>query len=179
MLVLLMVLQLHCSLEMLSSAVIQQPFLPVATSPYQKYAVGHKLSLDVCGAGEAEMQYGGHTKPYLLSHLRSTAAAQQAAAQAQANLPAKLRPFADFYMSHDTARRQAALDSVLLQLQGPLRWQYSAMWTLEAVSMLVLKVGGSLQLVMTGACTVFIVQKCLTTSICILLTAVTTRQKST
>jgi len=66
-----------------------------------------------------------------------------------------------------------------LQLQGPLRWQYSAMWTLEAVSMLVLKVGGSLQLVMTGACTVFIVQKCLTTSICILLTAVTTRQKST
>ncbi len=122
------------------------------------------------------MQYGGHTKPYLLSHLRSTAAAQQAAAQAQANLPAKLRPFADFYMSHDSARRQAALDSVLLQLQGPLRQQYSAMWTSEAVSMLVLKVGASL--VMTGACTLFVVQRCLTASICMLLTAAT-RQKST
>ncbi len=98
------------------------------------------MNLIVCAAGEAEMQYGGHTKPYLLSHLRSTAAAQQAAAQAQAKLPAKLRPFADFYMSHDTARRQAALDSVLLHLQGPLRQQYSAMWTSEAVSMLVIKV---------------------------------------
>jgi hypothetical protein len=102
------------------------------------------LSLVVCVAGEAEMQYGGHTKPYLLSHLQSTAAAQQAAAQAQANLPAKLRPFADFYMSHDTARRQAALDSVLLPLRPALRPQYSAMWTSEAVSMLVLKVGAFL-----------------------------------
>ncbi len=98
------------------------------------------MSLIVYVAGEAEMQYGAHTKPYLLSHLRSTAAAQQAAAQAQANLPDKLRPFADFYMSHDSARRQAALDGVLLHLQGPLRQQYSAMWTSEAVSMLVLKV---------------------------------------
>ena len=86
------------------------------------------------------MQYGGVTKPYLLSHVRSTAAAQQAAAQAQANLPAKLRPFVDLYMSHDTARRQAALDTVLLHLRGPLQQQYSAMWTSEAVSMIVLKV---------------------------------------
>lgn len=122
------------------------------------------------------MQYGGHTKPYLLSHLRSTAAAQQAAAQAQANLPAKLRPFADFYMSHDAARRQAALDSVLLHLQGPLRQQYSAMWTSEAVSMLVLKVGASLVMTL-GLAAEFCAE--VPYSINMHVTAATTRQKST
>ncbi len=92
------------------------------------------------GAGEAEMQYGSNTKPYLLTHLRSTVTAEQAAAQAQASLPASLRPFADFYMSHDHTRRQAALDSLLLQLQGAFQQQYSAMWTPEAICVLMLKV---------------------------------------
>lgn len=160
---------------MLSSAAIPQRVLPVAISPY--VAALEQSNLVVSVVGEAEMQYGGHTTPYLLSHLRSTAAAQQAAAKAQANLPVKLRPFADLYMSHDTARRQAALDSVLLHLQGPLQQQYSAMWSSEAVSTLVLKVGATL--VMTGACTLIIVQSCLTALICTLLTAATTRQKST
>ena len=86
------------------------------------------------------MQYRSTTKPYLLTHLRSTVAAHQASGQAQADLPAKLRPFADFYMSHDITRRQAALDSILLHLQEALQLQYTVMWTSEAVSSLVFKV---------------------------------------
>ncbi|DBB04141.1 TPA: hypothetical protein ACH3X1_013190 [Trebouxia sp. C0004] len=132
-------------LDSCTGGVSQHEMLPVPlwTSTAAAVLHGHAVSTQQL-SGEAEMQYGGCTKPCLLLHLRSTAAAQQAAAQAQANLPAKLRPFADFYMSHDTARRQAALDSVLLHLQGPLRQQYSAMWTSQAVSMLVLKAARSI-----------------------------------
>lgn len=101
------------------------------------------------------MQYGSTTKPYLLTHLRSTVAAQQASQQAHAMLPAKLRPYADFYISHDVTRRQAALDSVLMHLQEALQLQYNVMWTSEAVSMLVFKVRASLMLACGPAATVY------------------------
>ena len=91
-------------------------------------------------AGEADVHYGHNTNPYLLSHLRPSAAAQRAAAQAAASLPAPLRPIADFYSSSDTDRRQEALDTLLQLLQGPLQQQYAGMWDPDAISVFVIKV---------------------------------------
>lgn len=91
-------------------------------------------------AGEADVHYGHNTKPYLLSHLRPSAAAQRAAAQAAANLPAPLRPIADFYSLSDTDRRQDALDTLLQLLHGPLQQQYRGMWGPDAISVFVIKV---------------------------------------
>ena len=85
-------------------------------------------------AGEADVHYGHNTKPYLLSHLRPSAAARRAAGQAAASLPAPLRPIADFYSSSDTDRRQQALDTLLQLLQEPLQQQYAGMWGPDAIS---------------------------------------------
>lgn len=90
--------------------------------------------------GEADVHYGHNTKPYLLSHVKPSAAAQQAAAQATASLPAPLRPIADFYSSLDTRRRQEALDDLLQPLQEPLQQQYAGMWGSDAISVFVIKV---------------------------------------
>lgn len=90
--------------------------------------------------GEADVHYGHNTKPYLLSHVRPSAAAQRAAAQASASLPAPLRPIADFYSSLDTGRRQKALDDMLQLLQEPLQQQYASMWGPDAISVFVIKV---------------------------------------
>ena len=94
----------------------------------------------LCSAGEADVHYGHNTKPYLLSHLRPSAAAQQAAAQAAASLPAPLRPIADFYSSSNIERRQEALDTLLHLLQEPLQQQYAGMWGPDAISVFVIKV---------------------------------------
>lgn len=80
------------------------------------------------------------TKPYLLSHVRPSPAAQRAAAQATASLPAPLRLIADFYSSLDTCRRQEALDDLLQLLQEPLQQQYTGMWGSDAISVFVIKV---------------------------------------
>ena len=86
------------------------------------------------------MQYGNNVKPYVLAHLRPSASAQQAAALARPSLASALRPFADFYISHDLQKRQAALDILLQQLQPALQQQYGTMWDADAIAMFVVKV---------------------------------------
>ena len=91
-------------------------------------------------AGEADVHYGHNIRPYLLSHVRPSGAAQQAACQASASLPAKLRRIADFYSSAHADRREEALDVMLTVLQEPLQQQYAAMWGLDSISVFVIKV---------------------------------------
>lgn len=99
-----------------------------------------KSRAQLCGAGEADVHCGHNTRPYLLSHVRPSPAAQQAAAQAAASLPPALRHIADFYSSTDADRRQDALGTLLQLLQEPLQQQYARMWGSDAISVLVIKV---------------------------------------
>ena len=89
------------------------------------------------------MHYGHNTKPYLLSHLKPSAAVQRAAAQASAILPAALRRVADFYTATYADTRQEALDMLLSLLQEPLQQQYAGMWGPDAISVFVVKVDKS------------------------------------
>ena len=100
----------------------------------------HLKALSCCDAGEAETHYGNSTKPYLLTHLRPSAAASEAAARAKPHLPAALRWVADFYASQNAQGRQAALDKVLVLLQAVLQQQYSALWGVDAIVVLLIKV---------------------------------------
>lgn len=94
----------------------------------------------MCATGEADVHYGHNTNPYLLSHVRPSTAAQQAAAQAAASLPPALRHIADFYSSIDADQRQQALGTLLELLQEPLQQQYASMWGPDAISVFVVKV---------------------------------------